>query len=76
MQMMFVLLAMILGVLYNYNSTGFTFNCHLCLFAGLTIVMPSLFNLHFNDIKLIKAKRILIIKNIFTINSLINEATL
>lgn len=64
MQIIFVLSAMFLGILYNYHFIGFTFKCSLCLFAGLTIVLPSLFNLKLNDIKLVKTKKIIIIKNI------------
>lgn len=65
MQIIFVLVAMVLGILYNYNFTGFTFNCNLCLFAGLTIVLPSLLNLRFGDLSLVITKKNIIIKNIF-----------
>ena len=64
MQVFFVLSAIFLGLVYNYNFTGFHFKPAVCLFAGLFMVMPSLFNIKINDLKIITSHKKLIGKNI------------
>lgn len=48
-----VILGAVLGFTYGYNNSGFIFSTDICLFAGLTLIMPSLFNFKFTDIKLV-----------------------
>ncbi|PHR57110.1 MAG: hypothetical protein COA44_06895 [Arcobacter sp.] len=53
MQLVLVILGAILGLVYGYNSDGFIFNSNICLFAGLTMIMPTLFKVKLSDIKLL-----------------------
>jgi len=64
MQILFVLSGMFLGLLYNYNFIGFDFKPAVCIFAGLFMVMPTLFNLKLSDLKVATSHKILIGKNI------------
>ena len=48
-----VILGATLGFLYGHNTDGFIFSTDICLFAGLTLIMPSLFKFQIKDIKLI-----------------------
>lgn len=48
-----VILGATLGFLYGHNTDGFIFSTDICLFAGLTLIMPSLFKFQVKDIKLI-----------------------
>ena len=65
MQLAIVLLGALLGFLYGYNTDGFIFSSAICLFAGLTMIMPSLFKVKLGDVKLIWHHRIVILKSLF-----------
>jgi hypothetical protein len=65
MQLIIVILGAILGLTYGANSDGFIFSSKICLFAGLTLIMPSLFNVKMRDIQLLWPHRIVIIKSLF-----------
>lgn len=54
MQLIFlVIIGTILGFIYGANTDGFIFSTNICLFAGLTLIMPSLFSFKLKDIQLI-----------------------
>lgn len=53
MQIVLIFLAAVLGLWYGQNSDGLQFNSEICMFAGITMIMPTLFNFRFKDIKLI-----------------------
>ena len=60
MQLVIIIFAAILGLVYGYNTDGFLFSSKICLFAGLTLIMPTLFNVKLQDIKLVfQYKRVL-----------------
>lgn len=65
MQLLVVIIASILGFTYGYNSDGLIFSSDICLFAGLTLIMPSLFNVKLKDIQLIGKYKTVILKSIF-----------
>lgn len=48
-----VFLAAILGFSYGSYTDGFIFSSDICLFAGLTLIMPSLFKFELSHIKLV-----------------------
>ena len=48
-----VIIGTILGFAYGNYTDGFIFNTNICLFAGLTLIMPSLFNFKMKDVQLI-----------------------
>ncbi len=48
-----VILGATLGFIYGLNTDGFIFSTNICLFAGLTLIMPSLFKFQLKDIKLV-----------------------
>jgi len=48
-----VIIGTILGFSYGSYTDGFIFSTNICLFAGITLIMPSLFNFKMKDIKLI-----------------------
>lgn len=64
MQLAIILIAALLGLIYGANTDGFIFSSKICLFAGLTLIMPTLFNLKIQDIKLIYQYKTVIIKSI------------
>ncbi len=64
MQLAIILIAALLGLIYGANTDGFIFSSKICLFAGLTLIMPTLFNLKIQDIKLIFEYKTVIIKSI------------
>ncbi len=72
-QLLIIILGAALGLLYGYDGNGFVFSSKVCLFAGLTLIMPTLFNVKFQDIKLLFHYKTLIIKGLF-INYLILPA--
>lgn len=56
-----VILGAILGFLYGTYTDGFQFSTNICLFAGLTLIMPSLFQFKLKDVQLVwEYKRVLI----------------
>ncbi len=64
MQLVLVLLGAILGLSYGYNYEGFVFSSNICLFAGITMIMPTLFKVKFSDILLIFEYKMLMFKGI------------
>jgi len=48
-----VILGTILGFSYGSYTDGFIFTTNICLFAGITLIMPSLFKFELKDVKLI-----------------------
>lgn len=68
MQLIFiVILGTILGFLYGYNTDGFIFSTNICLFAGLTLIMPSLFKFELRDVKLVWTHKAILFKG-FIVN--------
>jgi hypothetical protein len=66
MQLIFiVILGAVLGFLYGANTDGFIFSTNICLFAGLTLIMPSLFNFELADVKLVWTYKKVLIKSFF-----------
>ena len=66
MQLIFiVILGAVLGFVYGANTDGFIFSTNICLFAGITLIMPSLFDLKFADVKLIWEYKKVLIKGFF-----------
>ena len=70
MQLIMVLLGAILGLAYGHFEEGFIFSSKICLFAGLTLIMPTLFNVKLRDITLLLDHKIVIMKG-FLVNYLI-----
>lgn len=64
MQLVIIIFAAVLGLVYGYNTDGFIFSSKICLFAGLTLIMPTLFNVKFQDIKLIIQYKTVIAKSL------------
>jgi len=62
-----VVLGAFLGYLYGANTDGFIFSSKICLFAGLTLIMPSLFNFELAHIKLIWEDKKILLKG-FLVN--------
>jgi len=52
MQLLSIIIAAALGLIYGQYNYGFLFSSKICLFAGLTLIMPTLFSVKFSDIKL------------------------
>lgn len=69
MQLALVILGALLGYLYGMNSDGFIFSSNICLFAGLTLIAPSLFKVKLSDIGLLWHDRVVLIKG-FLLNYL------
>lgn len=65
-----VILGAILGFVYGYNTDGFIFSTNICLFAGITLIMPSLFKFQLKDIKLIWTYNTVMLKG-FMVNYLL-----
>ena len=70
MQLIMVLLGAVLGLAYGHFEEGFIFSSKICLFAGLTLIMPTLFNVKLRDITLLLDHKIVIMKG-FLVNYLI-----
>ena len=64
MKLTSIILAALLGLLYGSYYYGFIFSSKICLFAGITLIMPSLFNVKLSDIKLAYIHKTIIIKSI------------
>lgn len=64
MQLLIVLLGALLGFLYGFNTDGFIFSSQICMFAGLTMIMPSLFKVKLADVKLLWHFRVVILKSL------------
>lgn len=68
MQLIFiVILGAILGFVYGSFTDGFIFSQDICLFAGITLIMPSLFKFKLRDIKLVWVHKMLLLKG-FIVN--------
>ena len=65
MQLIIVLLGAVLGLVYGHFEEGFIFSSKICLFAGLTLIMPTLFNVKLGDIRLLLEHKTVIIKGFF-----------
>ncbi|CAA6803567.1 MAG: Unknown protein [uncultured Sulfurovum sp.] len=65
-----VILGAFLGFMYGANTDGFIFSSNICLFAGLTLIMPSLFKFELTHVQLIWEHRGILLKG-FLVNYLI-----
>ncbi|WP_309497831.1 hypothetical protein [Sulfurovum sp.] len=66
MQLIFiVILGASLGFLYGANSDGFIFSQKICLFAGITLIMPSLFKFELAHVKLVWIYKKVLFKGFF-----------
>lgn len=66
MQLIFIVaLGTILGFTYGSYTDGFIFSTNICLFAGITMIMPSLFKFKLKDIQLVWQYKKVLIKGIF-----------
>ena len=66
MQIVLILFGAVLGLIYGKFTDGFIFSSNICLFAGLTLIMPTLFNVKLQDIKLVFQYKIVILKSLLT----------
>lgn len=73
MKLSLIFLAMILGLSYGHYNYGFIFDSDICLFAGITLIMPTLFNVKLKDITLVYTYKLIMFKGLF-INYLILPA--
>jgi hypothetical protein len=64
MQIVLVLFGAVLGLIYGKLTDGFIFSSNICLFAGLTLIMPTLFNVKMGDVKLIFQYKTVIVKSL------------
>lgn len=63
MQLIFiVLIGALLGFMYGNYTDGFIFSKNICLFAGITLIMPSLFKFKLSDIQLIWTHKLVLLK--------------
>ena len=62
-----VILGATLGFSYGLYNFGFVFSTDICLFAGLTLIMPSLFNFKLKDVKLVWEYKSVLLKG-FLVN--------
>ena len=66
MQLIFiVILGAVLGFLYGNNTDGFIFSSKICLFAGITLIMPSLFKFELAHVKLVWEHKTVLMKGFF-----------
>ena len=64
MKLIFILIGAILGLTYGHYNYGFIFSSNICLFAGLTLIMPTLFNVKLSDIKLLYTYKTVMLKGL------------
>lgn len=62
-----VILGALLGFIYGNTTSGFLFDKDICLFAGLTLIMPSLFKFKLKDIMLVWEYKLVLLKG-FVVN--------
>ena len=62
-----VIIATILGFTYGSYTDGFIFSTNICLFAGVTLIMPSLFQFALKDVKLVWVHKAVLFKG-FMVN--------
>jgi len=60
-----VILGAVLGFLYGANTDGFIFSQKICLFAGVTLIMPSLFKFELAHVKLVWEHKSVLLKGLF-----------
>ena len=60
-----VILGAALGLLYGSNTDGFIFSQKICLFAGITLIMPSLFQFELKHVKLVWEHKIVLTKGLY-----------
>jgi len=66
MQLVFiVILGAVLGFVYGSYTDGFIFSSKICLFAGLALIMPSLFKFELSHVKLVWEHKSVLIKGFF-----------
>lgn len=66
MQLIFiVILGAVLGFLYGASTDGFIFSSDICLFAGITLIMPSLFKFELAHVKLVWVHKTVLMKGFF-----------
>ncbi len=65
-----VIIGTLLGFAYGSYTDGFIFSTNICLFAGITLIMPSLFNFELKDVKLIWIHKGVLFKG-FLVNYLV-----
>ena len=71
MQLIFiVMLGAVLGFVYGSYTDGFIFSQKICLFAGITLIMPSLFKFQLRDIQLVWVHKMVLFKG-FIVNYII-----
>ncbi|HIP51111.1 MAG TPA: hypothetical protein EYG94_03400 [Campylobacterales bacterium] len=59
-----VILGALLGFIYGANTDGFIFSSKICLFAGLTLIMPSLFKFELSHIPLVWEHKVVLMKGL------------
>ncbi|CAA6808536.1 MAG: Unknown protein [uncultured Sulfurovum sp.] len=59
-----VILGALLGFIYGANTDGFIFSSKICLFAGLTLIMPSLFKFELHHVHLVWKHKSVLLKGI------------
>jgi len=64
MKLISIVIAAILGLTYGQYYYGFIFSQKICLFAGLTLIMPTLFNVKLSDISLLLQFKGLMLKGL------------
>ena len=64
MKITYILIAAILGLTYGHFYYGFLFSQDICLFAGITLIMPTLFNVKFSDIRLLYTYKTVMFKSL------------
>jgi len=57
-----VILGALMGFIYGFNTDGFIFSSKICLFAGITLIMPSLFKFELSHIKLVWVHKKVLLK--------------
>lgn len=67
MQLFLILLGAALGLTYGQYNYGFIFSQKICLFAGITLIMPTLFSVQLSDIKLVLHHKFVLFKG-FVVN--------
>jgi hypothetical protein len=65
-----VILGTLLGFIYGNTTDGFIFDKNICLFAGITLIMPSLFKFKLRDIILVWEYKLVLFKG-FIVNYLL-----
>jgi len=60
-----VILGALLGFLYGSYTDGFIFSSKICLFAGITLIMPSLFKFELAHVKLVWEHKAVLMKGFF-----------